>query len=44
MKIETENKIEDDVIILTTKTVEFLLSKHPDSLILYAIGAIRRKL
>lgn len=35
MKIETENKIENDVIILTTKTVEFLLSKHPDSLILY---------
>lgn len=35
MKIETQNKIEDDVIILTTKTVEFLLSKHPDSLILY---------
>ncbi len=32
---ETEIGIEKKIIILTTKTVEFLLSKNPDSLALY---------
>ena len=34
-KFETEIGIEKKIIILTTKTVEYLLSKNPDSLSLY---------
>ncbi len=33
--MSTEIGIEKDIIVLTTKTVEFLLSKNPDSLVLY---------
>lgn len=35
MQLETTNTIEKDVIIVTTKTVEKLLSESPDSLALY---------
>ena len=35
MKLETENTIDQDIIIVTTKTVEKLLSVSPDSLSLY---------